>query len=65
MQFKQFCLESLGHASYFIGLEQTGEALVLDVRRTKEVHSGSILRKGKNLHFMSLKTAILSKRKFK
>ena len=29
MQFKQFCLESLGHASYFIGLEQTGEAFTI------------------------------------
>lgn len=33
MIFKQFYLESLGHASYFVGSEQTGEALVLDVRR--------------------------------
>jgi hypothetical protein len=33
MIFKQFYLESLGHASYFIGSEDTGEALVLDVRR--------------------------------
>lgn len=33
MLFKQFHLESLGHASYLVGSEQTGEALVLDVRR--------------------------------
>lgn len=33
MIFKQFFLESLGHASYLVGSEQTGEALVLDVRR--------------------------------
>lgn len=33
MIFRQFYLESLGHASYLIGSEQTGEALVLDVRR--------------------------------
>lgn len=33
MIFKQFYLESLGHASYFIGSEHTGEAFVLDVRR--------------------------------
>lgn len=44
MYFKQFYLESLGHASYFIGSEQTGEALVLDVRRdvnlyVEEAHS--------------------------
>jgi hydroxyacylglutathione hydrolase len=31
--FKQFYLSSLGHASYFVGSEETGEALVLDVRR--------------------------------
>lgn len=33
MIFKQFFLESLGHASYLLGSEQTGEAFVLDVRR--------------------------------
>jgi hydroxyacylglutathione hydrolase len=33
MIVKQFVLESLGHASYLIGSERTGEALVLDVRR--------------------------------
>jgi hydroxyacylglutathione hydrolase len=31
--FKQFFLESLGHASYVVGSEQTGEALVLDPQR--------------------------------
>lgn len=33
MIFKQFYEPSLGHASYLLGSEQTGEALVLDVRR--------------------------------
>ena len=33
MIFKQFYEPSLGHASYLIGSEQTGEALVLDARR--------------------------------
>jgi hydroxyacylglutathione hydrolase len=33
MIFKQFFLESLGHASYLIGSEETREAFVLDVRR--------------------------------
>ena len=32
MIFKQFYLESLGHASYLVGSEDTGEALVLDCR---------------------------------
>jgi hydroxyacylglutathione hydrolase len=36
MIVRQFYLESLGHASYLIGSEQTGEALVIDVRR--DVH---------------------------
>lgn len=38
MFFKQFYLESLGHASYFIGSEETGEALVLDVRRDVDTY---------------------------
>ncbi len=33
MLLKQLYLESLGHASYFVGSEETGESLVLDVRR--------------------------------
>lgn len=33
MIFRQFYEPSLGHASYLVGSEQTGEALVLDVRR--------------------------------
>ncbi len=33
MIFKQVHLEGLGHASYLIGSEKTGQALVLDVRR--------------------------------
>jgi hydroxyacylglutathione hydrolase len=31
--FRQFFLESLGHASYLVGSEETGEALVLDPQR--------------------------------
>lgn len=33
MIFKQFYEPALGHASYLIGSEETGQALVLDVRR--------------------------------
>jgi hydroxyacylglutathione hydrolase len=33
MFFKQFYLEGLGHASYLVGSETTGEALVLDPQR--------------------------------
>lgn len=36
MIFQQFYLESLGHASYLVGSEDTGEAFVLDVRRDVE-----------------------------
>ena len=36
MFFKQFYLESLGHASYLVGDEVTGQALVLDPRRDVE-----------------------------
>jgi hydroxyacylglutathione hydrolase len=38
MIFKQYYLKSLGHASYFIGSEETGEALVLDVRRDTDIY---------------------------
>lgn len=38
MFFKQFVLESLGHASYLVGDEASGEALVLDPRRDVDVY---------------------------
>jgi hydroxyacylglutathione hydrolase len=38
MIFEQFYLESLGHASYLVGDERTGRALVLDPRRDVEVY---------------------------
>ncbi|MGH9870134.1 MAG: MBL fold metallo-hydrolase [Candidatus Polarisedimenticolia bacterium] len=38
MIIRQFVLESLGHASYLVGSERTGEALVLDVRRDVETY---------------------------
>lgn len=40
MIFKQFYEPSLGHASYLIGSETTGEALVLDVRRDVDDYYG-------------------------
>jgi hydroxyacylglutathione hydrolase len=36
--FRQFHLESLGHASYLIGDDQTGRALILDPRRDVDVY---------------------------
>jgi hydroxyacylglutathione hydrolase len=36
--FQQFYLESLGHASYLVGDDRTGRALVLDPRRDVDVY---------------------------
>nr|MBA3431722.1 MBL fold metallo-hydrolase [Actinomycetota bacterium] len=38
MFFQQFYLEALGHASYIVGDEKTGKALVLDPRRDVDVY---------------------------
>src|SRR5512144_2643606 len=51
MLFKQFYLESLGHASYFIGSEQTGEALVFDVRRDVDMYFEEARRQGMCLRY--------------
>ncbi len=39
MFFQQFYLQSLGHASYLVGDEKTGQALVFDPRRDVEVYT--------------------------
>ncbi len=46
MLFKQFFYEGLGHASYLVGSEQTGEALVLDVRRDVDTYFREARAKG-------------------
>jgi len=51
MYFKQFYLESLGHASYFLGSEQTGEALVLDVRRDVDIYFEEARSQGMQLKY--------------
>lgn len=51
MIFHQFYLESLGHASYLIGSEQTGEALVLDVRRDVDQYYDAARRDGLTIRF--------------
>ena len=51
MIFKQFYLESLGHASYFIGSEDTGEALVLDVRRDVDDYLEEAQARGMRLRY--------------
>lgn len=53
MFFKQFYLESLGHASYFVGSEETGEALVLDVRRDVEVYFEEARNQGMRIRYAS------------
>lgn len=51
MIFKQFHLASLGHASYLIGSEQTGEALVLDVRRDVERYFAEARAQGMRIRY--------------
>lgn len=51
MFFKQFYLESLGHASYFVGSEQTGEALVLDARRDVQGYFEEARRQGMRIAY--------------
>jgi hydroxyacylglutathione hydrolase len=51
MIFKQFYLESLGHASYLVGSEDTGEALVLDVRRDVETYFAEARDQGLRIRY--------------
>ena len=51
MFFKQFYLESLGHASYLVGSEETGEALVLDVRRDVDAYFAEARRQGMRIRY--------------
>ena len=51
MIFKQFYLESLGHASYFVGSEETGEALVLDVRRDVDTYFEQARQSGMRIRY--------------
>ena len=46
MFFEQFVLESLGHASYVVGDERTGRALLLDPRRDVDVYFDYARSKG-------------------
>lgn len=46
MQFEQFYLESLGHASYLVGSQATGEALIVDPRRDVDVYLDAAARAG-------------------
>lgn len=51
MIFKQIYLESLGHASYFVGSEETGEALVLDTRRDVDVYFREARAQGMRIRY--------------
>jgi hydroxyacylglutathione hydrolase len=44
--FKQFYLESLGHASYLVGDDATGRALLLDPRRDVDVYFDAARARG-------------------
>jgi hydroxyacylglutathione hydrolase len=46
MFFKQFYLESLGHASYLVGDEGTGRALVFDPRRDTDIYFATAREQG-------------------
>jgi hydroxyacylglutathione hydrolase len=51
MIFEQFYLESLGHASYLVGDEKTGRALVLDPRRDVAAYLDAARRHGVRIAF--------------
>jgi hydroxyacylglutathione hydrolase len=51
MFFKQFVLESLGHASYVVGDEKTGSALVVDPRRDVDVYFDALRSQGLRLAY--------------
>lgn len=51
MFFQQFYLEGLGHASYLLGSEQTGEALVFDPRRDVEEYLARARRQGLRIRY--------------
>lgn len=52
MEFGQFYLESLGHASYLVGSDQTGEALVLDPRRDVDVYLNAARDRGLRIRYV-------------
>lgn len=51
MIFKQFHLESLGHASYMVGDSATGRALILDPRRDVDVYLDAARDEGLRIAF--------------
>ncbi|WP_046469240.1 MBL fold metallo-hydrolase [Allosalinactinospora lopnorensis] len=51
MLFQQFYLQSLGHASYLVGDEKTGQALVFDPRRDVDVYTEAARAAGMRIAF--------------
>lgn len=51
MFFQQFYVPSLGHASYVLGSERTGEALVLDARRDVDVYFDAVRGQGMRIAY--------------
>ncbi|NHD17791.1 MULTISPECIES: MBL fold metallo-hydrolase [Actinopolyspora] len=53
MLFQQFYLQSLGHASYLIGDEKTGQALVFDPRRDVDVYTEAARTHGMRIAYVA------------
>jgi hydroxyacylglutathione hydrolase len=51
MFFQQFYFEGLGHASYLLGSEETGDALVFDPRRDVDDYLEQARRKGLRIRY--------------
>ncbi len=51
MFFKQFYLESLGHASYLVGDDKTGDAFVLDAQRNVEGYFDQSRNRGLRIRY--------------
>lgn len=51
MIFKQFHLESLGHASYMVGDSKTGKALIVDPRRDVDVYFAAAREEGLRISY--------------
>lgn len=52
MYLKQFFVEGLGHASYLIGSDQTGEAAVVDPRRDIDEYLGAASEAGLRIRYV-------------
>jgi hydroxyacylglutathione hydrolase len=53
MILKQFYLKSLGHASYLVASEETGEALILDPRRDVDIYFAEAREQGLRIRYVA------------